>query len=183
MKTVKSGGGLPAIWYVLRKAREAGGYRAMYQALRTPNACKTCALGYGWTARRHGQRSRALPRSVQEVGAGHGGRHAGWSPGDLPVGKQCQSPRHLYPRQLEAAGRITQPLYAGPLDTTYRQIGWDEAIDGVSEKLGDIEADESFFYVSGRSSNEAGFLVQLLARAYGTNNVNNCSYYCHQASG
>ncbi|MCR9295704.1 MAG: molybdopterin-dependent oxidoreductase, partial [bacterium] len=36
---------------------------------------------------------------------------------------------------------------------------------------------------SGRSSNEAGFLLQLLARLYGTNNVNNCSYYCHQASG
>ena len=26
-------------------------------------------------------------------------------------------------------------------------------------------------------------LVKLLARLYGTNNVNNCSYYCHQASG
>ena len=24
---------------------------------------------------------------------------------------------------------------------------------------------------------------QLFARIYGTNNVNNCSYYCHQASG
>jgi molybdopterin-dependent oxidoreductase alpha subunit len=26
-------------------------------------------------------------------------------------------------------------------------------------------------------------LLQLVARVYGTNNVNNCSYYCHQASG
>src|SRR5262249_51507587 len=42
---------------------------------------------------------------------------------------------------------------------------------------------ESFFYASGRSSNEAGFLLQLFARLYGTNYVNNCSYYCHQASG
>src|SRR5262249_61770942 len=31
--------------------------------------------------------------------------------------------------------------------------------------------------------NEAGFLLQLFARLYGTNYVNNCSYYCHQASG
>ena len=43
--------------------------------------------------------------------------------------------------------------------------------------------DQSFWYFSGRSSNEAGFLLQLFARLYGTNNVNNCSYYCHQASG
>ena len=42
--------------------------------------------------------------------------------------------------------------------------------------------DRSFFYSSGRSSNEAGFLLQLLARVYGTNNINNCSYYCHQAT-
>src|SRR5262249_26212881 len=41
----------------------------------------------------------------------------------------------------------------------------------------------SFFYASGRSSNEAGFLLQLLARLFGSNYVNNCSYYCHQASG
>jgi molybdopterin-dependent oxidoreductase alpha subunit len=39
------------------------------------------------------------------------------------------------------------------------------------------------FYASGRSSNEAAFLLQCFARVYGTNNINNCSYYCHQASG
>ncbi|MGD8174415.1 molybdopterin-dependent oxidoreductase [Marinimicrobium sp. ARAG 43.8] len=43
--------------------------------------------------------------------------------------------------------------------------------------------EKSFFYASGRSSNEVGFLLQLLARLYGSNNVTNCSYYCHQATG
>ena len=42
--------------------------------------------------------------------------------------------------------------------------------------------ERAFFYASGRSSNEAGFLLQCFARAWGTNNVNNCSFYCHQAS-
>jgi molybdopterin-dependent oxidoreductase alpha subunit len=32
-------------------------------------------------------------------------------------------------------------------------------------------------------ANEAAFLMQTLARAYGTANIHNCSYYCHQASG
>ncbi len=50
-------------------------------------------------------------------------------------------------------------------------------------KLKSISPDETFWYFSGRSSNEAGFLLQLFARVYGTNHVNNCSYYCHQASG
>jgi molybdopterin-dependent oxidoreductase alpha subunit len=51
------------------------------------------------------------------------------------------------------------------------------------DKLRATPPDETFWYFSGRSSNEAGFLLQLFARLYGTNNVNNCSYYCHQASG
>jgi anaerobic selenocysteine-containing dehydrogenase len=38
-------------------------------------------------------------------------------------------------------------------------------------------------YASGRSSNEATFLFQLVARAYGSANVHNCSFYCHSASG
>ena len=37
-------------------------------------------------------------------------------------------------------------------------------------------ANEAFFYASGRSSNEAGFLLQLFARLYGAINVNNCSF-------
>ncbi len=87
------------------------------------------------------------------------------------------------PKELEAAGRLTRPLYAGPLDTHIHPIEWAEAVSLITSKMTATPADESFFYVSGRSSNEAGFLIHLLARIHGTNNVNNCSYYCHQASG
>ncbi len=86
-------------------------------------------------------------------------------------------------RELESSGRLTQPLYAGPLESHYRKIDWPEAIDRISKKLRKTDPRESFFYFSGRSSNEAGFLMQLFARLWGTNNINNCSYYCHQASG
>ena len=53
----------------------------------------------------------------------------------------------------------------------------------LAEQMAQTAPDRMFFYASGRSSNEAGFLLQLFARILGTNNVNNCSYYCHQASG
>ncbi|HRI89064.1 MAG TPA: hypothetical protein PK869_12400, partial [Candidatus Hydrogenedentes bacterium] len=46
-KMPKSGGGWAAILYTLRKARAAGGIWKTYRALRTRNACKTCALGMG----------------------------------------------------------------------------------------------------------------------------------------
>ena len=87
------------------------------------------------------------------------------------------------PRELEAMGRLATPVFAGPGDDRYRPIGWDEAMSRCVTTLHRTPPDENFFYVSGRSSNEAGFLWQLFARLYGTNNVNNCSYYCHQASG
>ena len=47
MKKVSSGGGWPAIWYTLRKAREVGGFWKLWKAMRSKNACKTCALGMG----------------------------------------------------------------------------------------------------------------------------------------
>ena len=45
--SVDAGGGFPALLYVLRKSREAGSLLGLYRRLRSPNACKTCALGMG----------------------------------------------------------------------------------------------------------------------------------------
>ena len=67
--------------------------------------------------------------------------------------------------------------------THFRTITWTDAFDRIERRMKAMTPDETFWYFSGRSSNEAGFLLQLMARLYGTNNVNNCSYYCHQASG
>ncbi len=39
------------------------------------------------------------------------------------------------------------------------------------------------FYTSGRASNEAAFLYQLLVRRHGTNNLPDCSNMCHESSG
>ena len=47
MRRVKTGGGWRAVLYTFKKAREAGGLWALWKAMRTKNACKTCALGMG----------------------------------------------------------------------------------------------------------------------------------------
>ncbi len=91
--------------------------------------------------------------------------------------------RSWTPRQLERSGRLVQPLYAAEGASHYQPISWDEALQKIEARIRSTPPEQSFFYFSGRSSNEAGFLLQLFARMYGTNNVNNCSYYCHQASG
>ncbi len=42
---------------------------------------------------------------------------------------------------------------------------------------------QAAFYTSGRTSNEAAFLYQLFVRAFGTNNLPDCSNMCHESSG
>jgi molybdopterin-dependent oxidoreductase alpha subunit len=91
--------------------------------------------------------------------------------------------RNFSPRELESCGRLVQPLVHRRGQKHYLPIEWPQAMERVVAKLNNLPARQTFWYLSGRSSNEAGFLLQLFARMYGTNNVNNCSYYCHQASG
>ncbi len=183
MRRPKAGGGVPAILYSLRAARQAGGYRATYKALRSNNACKTCALGMGGQlggmVNEAGHFPEVCKKSVQAMTADMSGA----IPGAFFESVDLRAMATLSPRELEGAGRLTKPLYAGPLDQKYRPIEWDDAIRRIGGKLESIAPSEAFFYMSGRSSNEAAFLLQVLARVYGTNNVNNCSYYCHQASG
>ena len=81
-------------------------------------------------------------------------------------------------------GRLTEPLHVAPGDTHYRPISWDDAYQLIAERLNELDSpDESIFYTSGRTSNEAAFLYQALVRAMGTNNLPDCSNMCHESSG
>src|SRR5438128_4836063 len=182
MRPKKSGGGWAAVRYTLRMANRVG-WRQLWRALRARNACKTCALGMG--GQRGGMVNEAghfpevCKKSLQAMVADMQGALRP----DFFRNFSLAQLRGLTPRELEWSGRLTQPLHAGPGDTHYRVITWDEALTRLAGQLQNARPDENFFYASGRSSNEAGFLLQLFARLYGTNYVNNCSFYCHQASG
>src|SRR5690606_25578602 len=65
-----------------------------------------------------------------------------------------------------------------------RPIGWEEAFRIVASELRALDSpDQAVFYTSGRASNEAAFLYQLFVRAFGTNNLPDCSNMCHESSG
>jgi molybdopterin-dependent oxidoreductase alpha subunit len=182
MKRMTSGGGWAAIRSTLRMARRVG-FRRLWAAMRSKNACKTCALGMG--GQRGGMVNEAghfpevCKKSLQAMVADMQGALRP----DFFQTYSLDQLRTFSPRELEWSGRITQPLLAGPGETHYRPISWDDALGRLAEQLRRTGPEANFFYASGRSSNEAGFLLQLFARLFGTNYVNNCSYYCHQASG
>lgn len=85
---------------------------------------------------------------------------------------------------LGQQGRLTEPMVKDTGADRYRPIDWDDALDLVASELAALESpDDALFYTSGRTSNEAAYLYQLLARLYGTNNLPDCSNLCHESSG
>jgi formate dehydrogenase major subunit len=84
---------------------------------------------------------------------------------------------------LGQQGRITHPLIKRPGATHYEPIEWNEAFRLIADQLNALASpDEAIFYTSGRTSNEAAFCYQLFVRAYGTNNLPDCSNMCHEST-
>ncbi len=85
---------------------------------------------------------------------------------------------------LNQQGRLTEPMVKRPGSDHYEPIGWDEALGLLASELRALDSpNEALFYTSGRVGNEAAFLLQLFARAFGTNNLPDCSNMCHESSG
>src|SRR5690606_21578904 len=85
---------------------------------------------------------------------------------------------------LGQQGRLTEPVLRRAGSDHYEPVSWDEAFDLIVRHLKSLDSpNEAIFYTSGRTSNEAAFCWQLLARAFGTNNLPDCSNMCHESSG
>ncbi len=168
------------VLYTLRTAQQAG-LRATSKALTSKNACKTCGLGMGGQlggmTNEMGEFPSVCNKSVQA-------QSTDLQP-PIPAAvfnHTLADLRELDERELARLGRLANPIYKPAASNRYAQVSWPFALQKAAEQLGQTPPERSFFYASGRSSNEAGFILQLFARLYGTNNVNNCSYYCHQAT-
>ena len=174
------GGGPKKLLYVAETIGRIGVGKAA-KALTARNACKACAYGMGGQkggmTNELGEFPSVCNKSVQaqstdiqpaipETAFTH------------PIAELQQ----LGGREMERLGRLDTPLYKPAGGDRYQPVTWDWAIAHAAANLKVTAPSRAFFYSSGRSSNEAGFVFQLLARAWGTNNVNNCSYYCHQAT-
>jgi molybdopterin-dependent oxidoreductase alpha subunit len=175
-----TGGGIKKVLYTLQTAQRIG-LKNTAKALKAKNTCKACGLGMG------GQ----LGGMVNELGE---------FPSVCNKSLQAQSTdiqppipdvifdhplselRELDGYELEHLGRLGSPIYKPAGGDRYQPVDWDFAIGRAARRLRETDPARSFFYASGRSSCEAAFLLQLFARVYGTNNVNNCSYLCHQAT-
>jgi molybdopterin-dependent oxidoreductase alpha subunit len=84
---------------------------------------------------------------------------------------------------LGQQGRITEPMVLRAGGTHYEPISWDGAFELIGRHLNALAGpDEAVFYTSGKTSNEAAFVYQLFGRAFGTNNLPDCSNMCHEST-
>ncbi len=84
---------------------------------------------------------------------------------------------------LGQQGRITEPMVLRDGATHYEPISWDGAFELIGRHLNALDTpDEAVFYTSGKTSNEAAFVYQLFVRAFGTNNLPDCSNMCHEST-
>lgn len=80
-------------------------------------------------------------------------------------------------------GRLTEPMVLHEGATHYEPIAWNAAFELIARELKALSSpNEAVFYTSGRTSNETAFLYQLFVRAFGTNNLPDCSNMCHEST-
>ena len=180
---VSAGGGFAALLYTLRKGREAGGVLKLYRRLRTKNVCKTCALGMGGQAGGMVNEAGHFPEVCKKSLQAQVGDMAAGLDEAFFRAHSIAAMEGWTSAEFERQGRLAFPIVARAGATHFERARWSEALDAAGAAFRAARPEEVFVYSSGRASNEAAFLLQLVARAFGTANVHNCSFYCHQASG
>ena len=178
----KSAAGIPGITHAMQYALgEMGAVRTARTLLRMNHVdgfdCPSCA----WPDpdRRHaaefcenGAKAVAWEATRKRVGPEFFAANS--------IAELRQQPDHW----LEHNGRLTEPMYLAPGASHYAPIGWDDAFRLIADRLTALpDPNRAVFYTSGRASNEAAFVYQLLARRLGTNNLPDCSNMCHESSG
>src|SRR5262245_1039632 len=110
MRKVKQGGGWPAVRYTLSKAQQVGGLWKLWKAMRSKNACKTCALGMGGQkggmVNETGHFPEVCKKSLQAMAADMQGAILPEFWNRYSVGQL----QNFSPRELESCGRLVQPV-------------------------------------------------------------------------
>ncbi|NPA47725.1 MAG: formate dehydrogenase subunit alpha, partial [Thermococci archaeon] len=98
-------------------------------------------------------------------------------------GKLCPKGFHAM-EIVSSRDRLKRPLKRD--GGVFRPVSWGTAVGEISRKLLEIRElygpDAVAFVASSKVSNEENYLLQKMARLFGTNNIDNCARLCHEAS-
>ncbi|MEO1466338.1 MAG: FdhF/YdeP family oxidoreductase, partial [Cyanobacteria bacterium J06633_1] len=174
------GGGMSVIEYWAKHTLSPEGAK-LWSTLNHKSACLSCAWGTGgqkggWT-NEEGEKLQRCMKSVEAISAEI----------QPPIAAQfferqsLKDLAQLTSLEADKLGRWSFPVILRQGNSHYQKIGWSEIYQlteaGMSKPPARVAS-----YSSGRSSNEAAFLLQLMMRALGSNNLADCSDLCHAPS-
>lgn len=91
--------------------------------------------------------------------------------------------RRLDNRALRALGRLPYPMRRRRGEPGFIRISWDDAMDEVADRVRAADPQRLAFYLTSRGlTNEVYYVAQKVARALGTNHVDNAARVCHAPS-
>lgn len=177
-ETPNVGGGIPVIRYWAEKTVSPDGVK-IWQKLLHKSACLSCAWGTGGQkgsfVNEEGEVLQRCAKSVEAIASE-------LQPAtDFDEKYTLEELQELTSQAANNLGRLTHPLILRAGSNRYAKISWNEVYD-LAEKAFKKPAQRIASYSSGRSSNEAAFLLQLMVRSLGSNNLADCSDLCHAAS-
>ena len=176
-----SGGGWPLIEGWARATLSPTGLR-LWQTLNHKSACLSCAWGTGGQnggfRDELGEPLQRCLKSVEAIGA----ELQSAVPAEVFAGRSLAELQQLSSAECDQLGRLDRPLIRRAGSDHYEPIGWKEVHALTAEAFRRPAPERVASYSSGRSSNEAAYLLQLLLRALGSNNLADCSDLCHAPS-
>ena len=179
-ETPAIGGGLPVIQYWAEHTISPEG-PALWKILNHRSACLSCSWGTG------GQKGgftnevgEVLQRCMKSVESISAELQPAIEP-DFFERFTIQGLQQLTSMEADRLGRLSYPVILREGSFYYERISWVEALEIAVEAFKKTP-ERVASYSSGRSSNEAAYLLQLMIRALGSNNLADCSDMCHAPS-
>ncbi len=174
------GGGIPVIQYWAEQTLSPNGAK-IWQTLLHKSACLSCAWGTGGQkggfVNEDGEVLQRCAKSVEAIAA----ELQPAIPNDFFQKYSVSELQQLTSEGADKLGRWSYPVILREGSDRYEKISWEEIYKIATAALQQPPTQVAS-YSSGRSSNEAAFLLQLMMRALGSNNLADCSDLCHAAS-
>ncbi|MBE9215509.1 FdhF/YdeP family oxidoreductase [Plectonema cf. radiosum LEGE 06105] len=178
--TPEMGGGLSVIGYWAEHTLSPEGAK-LWQTLLHKSACLSCAWGTGGQkggfTNEEGEKLQRCMKSVESISA----EIKPAIPQHFFEQYNINQLQQLTSREADRLGRWSFPVILRSGKSHYERITWDE-IYQIAQTAFAKMPERVASYSSGRSSNEAAFLLQLMMRTLGSNNLADCSDLCHAPS-
>ncbi|MBM0740947.1 FdhF/YdeP family oxidoreductase [Phormidium sp. CLA17] len=179
-ETPAIGGGLSIIEYWAKHTLSPEGPK-LWKTLLHKSACLSCSWGTGGQkggfTNEEGEKLQRCMKSVESISA----ELKPAVPMQVFEQQSVDQLQRLTSMEADRLGRLGYPMILREKKSYYERISWEEVYQ-IAEAAFRKSPERVASYSSGRSSNEAAFLLQLMMRTLGSNNLADCSDLCHAPS-